>query len=267
MNPAGYLPNAAPPSLSLPFQFGNTSQHSRACPAYPACPERSPAPNGAGRSRGEHVRGELAGWFTNHANSNRYGVQTGFAVTPTKQTAVLLSNRYDGEGGWGSINGVSHRPAQYNSNGYTVKTGIAVTPRKQTTVVLSNGYRKPSPGEGTNLQPLGLFAHASLPPCVPASVARDCYSTHPESRIPGNRMKTRDIIFSNRNTSAPLQRKSRRDASATTAKREARGNSRSLALDRFGMTGGRGEPRVPLSTPNFQLSTRALPQAYNAGKD
>jgi len=52
----------------------------------PACPERSPAPDGAGRSR------RAPGPFI----SNRYTVRIEFAVIPSKQTTVVLSNRYSG---------------------------------------------------------------------------------------------------------------------------------------------------------------------------
>jgi hypothetical protein len=100
-----------------------------------------------------------------HTHSNRNKVETGFAATPRKQTAVVLSNRYKkpsprgvatwlltirrGSGSRASPPQRTRRgatPALDHSNRNTPETGIAVTPRKQTTVVLSNRNKKPPPG-------------------------------------------------------------------------------------------------------------------------
>ena len=106
--------------------------------------------------------------------SNRYTARIEIAVTHSKQTTVVLSNRYKkpsprGVPSWlltirrGSGSRASpprrtrrgaYHPTLRISNGYSVQTGFAVTPTKQTTVVLSNGYRKPSPrGVATWLRP------------------------------------------------------------------------------------------------------------------
>jgi hypothetical protein len=181
MNSAGYLPKATPPSHSLPFQIGNASRHSRACPACPACPE----PAAAG---GQHGRGELAEWerpagaaflgsrvalpeegalpmevashsalATSHCNSNRYTLRIESPVTPTKQTAVVLSNRYKKPSPREVPPGLPPCPALRSSNRNTPETGIAVTYSKQTVGSFSNRYKKPSPRGVPNLQPPGLL--------------------------------------------------------------------------------------------------------------
>jgi hypothetical protein len=94
---------------------------------------------------------------TFHRDSNRNTVQTGFAVTPTKQTTVVLSNRNKkpppGEmASW--LLAARHSivlPATHT------QTGIAVTHSKQTTVVLSSRYKKPPLGGSTTLQPFCPF--------------------------------------------------------------------------------------------------------------
>jgi hypothetical protein len=93
-------------------------------------------------------------------------VQTGFLLTPTKQTTVALSNRYKKPPPGGVPSGLS--PCFYTrlSNRYTVKTGFLLNSTKQTTVVLSNRYKKSPPGEGTNLQPL-LTPRPQLPVLAP----------------------------------------------------------------------------------------------------
>jgi hypothetical protein len=170
MNSAGYPPKSAPQSLSLPFQFGNTSHRSRACPVCPACPE----PAAAG---GEHGRGELAEWeppagaaflasrvtlrdqgtlpagatshsplATSHCNSNRYTLRIESPVTPTKQTTVVLSNRYKKSSPGGVPSRLPPWLALRTSNRNTSETEFAVTPRKQTTAVLSNRNKKTPPG-------------------------------------------------------------------------------------------------------------------------
>jgi hypothetical protein len=163
MKSAGYPPKAAPPSLSLPFQIGNASRHSRACRA---CPE----PAAAGGERG---RGELAEWVRNkpsrlefQALSNRYTLRIEIAVTPSKQTAVVLSNRYTGTPPGRVAFWLPPWLALCSSNRNTPETGIAVTPRKQTSGVLSNRNKKPSPRGVTRLQtdgslPLGGCTAAS----------------------------------------------------------------------------------------------------------
>jgi len=176
MNSAGYPPRATAPSDPLPFQFGNVKLHSRACPA---CPE----PAAAG---GEHGRGELAEWerpaggtflasrgtlweegalpagvtghsalATSHCNSNHYTVRIESPVTPTKQTAVVLSNRYKKPSPMGVPSWLPSRPAIRGSNRNTPETGIAVTPTKQTAGSFSNRYKKPSPRGVPSLQTAG----------------------------------------------------------------------------------------------------------------
>jgi hypothetical protein len=148
MHSDGYLPKAVPPSPSFPFQFGNDNHHSRACPVCPGCPE----PAAAG---GEHGRGELAEWATNHGSSNRYTPRIEMAVTPRKQTTVVLSNRYKKPSPMGVPSWLPSRPAIRGSNRNTPETGIAVTPTKQTAGSFSNRYKKPSPRGVPSLQTAG----------------------------------------------------------------------------------------------------------------
>jgi hypothetical protein len=78
--------------------------------------------------------------------ANRNTSETGIAVTPSKQTTVVLSNRYKRLPPGGVASWLPFRPALSTSNRYTVRIEIDVTPSKQTTVVLSNRYKKPPPG-------------------------------------------------------------------------------------------------------------------------
>jgi hypothetical protein len=81
--------------------------------------------------------------------SNRYAVQTGLLLTPTKQTTVVLSNRYDPTPLVGVPSWLPSRPALCRSNRNTPETGFLLTPTKQTTVVLSNRNKKPPPRGST----------------------------------------------------------------------------------------------------------------------
>jgi hypothetical protein len=78
--------------------------------------------------------------------SNRYTLQTGFPVTPTKQTTVILSSRYKKPPPGGVPSWLPSRPTLDPSNQYTPRIESALTHSKQTTVVLSNRYKKPPPG-------------------------------------------------------------------------------------------------------------------------
>jgi hypothetical protein len=72
-------------------------------------------------------------------------MQTGFPVTPSKQTTVVLSNRYKKPPPGGVATWLPFRPTGRISNRNTPETGFTVTLSKQTTAVLSNRNKKPPP--------------------------------------------------------------------------------------------------------------------------
>ena len=83
---------------------------------------------------------------TSHCISNRYTARLECPVTHSKQTSLVLSNRYEFAPPGGVPSGLLPRPAHYRSNRNTVETGFAVTRTKQTTAVLSNRNKKTPPG-------------------------------------------------------------------------------------------------------------------------
>jgi hypothetical protein len=86
--------------------------------------------------------------FTNHCLSNRNTLETGIAVTYSKQTTAVLSNRNKKPSPGGVASWLPPSTSLDPSNRYTVRIEIAVTPTKQTTAALSNRYKKPSPPGG-----------------------------------------------------------------------------------------------------------------------
>jgi hypothetical protein len=84
--------------------------------------------------------------------SNRYTPQLELPATHSKQTTVVLSNRYKKPPPGGVASWLPHRLTLRISNRNTPETGFAVTPTKQTTVVLSNRNKKPPPPGGVAFQ-------------------------------------------------------------------------------------------------------------------
>ena len=68
-----------------------------------------------------------------HRHSNRNTEETGFAVTPTKQTTVIISNRNKKTPPGGVATWLPHRPTLCISTRYTVKVEFAVNPSRSTT--------------------------------------------------------------------------------------------------------------------------------------
>jgi len=120
--------------------------------ANPACPERSPAPHGAGRSRrgrpqfGPKFFTSHSSLITSHCLSNRYTARIEIAVTCSKQRTVVLSSRYKKPSPRGMATWLPPVVALDHSNRNNPETGIAVTHSKQTMGAFSTRYKKPPPG-------------------------------------------------------------------------------------------------------------------------
>jgi len=83
--------------------------------------------------------------FTNHFFSNRYTARVECLLTHSKQTSLVLSNRYKFVPP-GRVTSWLPPPSTHRiSNRYIPRIEIAVTPSKQTTVVLSTRYKRPPP--------------------------------------------------------------------------------------------------------------------------
>ena len=70
---------------------------------------------------------------TSRRDSNRNTPETGFAVTPTKQTTAVISNRNKKTPPGGVATWLPHRPTLCISTRYTVKVEFAVNPSRSTT--------------------------------------------------------------------------------------------------------------------------------------
>ena len=110
-------------------------------------------------------------------------MQTGIAVTPSKQTTVVLSNRNKKSPPGGVASWLRFRPTRRISNRYSVQTGMAVTHSKQTTVVLPNRYAKPSPG--------GVPSRLLFRPALSTSLAASSVEARPPDLWRANRYTVR----------------------------------------------------------------------------
>jgi hypothetical protein len=181
--------------------------------ANPACPERSPAPHGAGRSRRARIQPpDSSVWQSSEdchpersrraclqlPESNRYTVRIEIAVTHSKQTAVVLSNRYKKSSPRGLATWLPFRPALYLSNRNTPETGLAVTLSKQTTAVLSNRNKKPPPG--------GVPSWLAFRPVLDLSLAARSVEANRntlETGLAVTHSKQTAVVLSNRNKKPP----------------------------------------------------------------
>jgi hypothetical protein len=111
--------------------------------ANPACPERS---RRVRPQFGPKVFTSHSSLITSHCLFNRYTVRVEIAVTHSKQTAVVHSNRYKKLPPGGVATWLPPSPHSRVLPGTHLQTGIAVTLSKQTTGAFSTRYKKSPPG-------------------------------------------------------------------------------------------------------------------------
>jgi hypothetical protein len=80
-------------------------------PTPPACPERSPAPDGAGRSR--RAPQPCISLAASSVEANRYTARVDCPLTYSKQTSLVLSNRYKFVPSGGVASWLTHRPHRH----------------------------------------------------------------------------------------------------------------------------------------------------------
>jgi len=110
----------------------------------------------------------------NHCFSNRYTVRIEIAVTPTKQTSLVLSNRYNGTPPWESDDLVTPAPICISTR-YTLANWTRRKPFPVSNMIFSTRYKKPPPGGVLLYKQNALFRHQR--PC--GRKARQFRPTHP----------------------------------------------------------------------------------------
>ena len=116
--------------------------------------------------------------------SNRYTARIESTVTPTKQTAVVLSNRYKKLSPLGVATWLPPVVALDHSNRNNPETGIAVTHSKQTKAVLSNRNKKTPPGGCLNANQKrtpGETSHPTRMALPTRCTARDLHLGFPDA--------------------------------------------------------------------------------------
>jgi hypothetical protein len=122
--------------------------------------------------------------------SNRYTARIEFAVTPSKQTTVVLSNRNKKPPPGGVATWLRPSPHSTVLPGTHMQTGIVVTHSKQTTMVLSSRYKKPPPG--------GVATWLPFRPALYLSNRNT-----PETGLAVTLSKQTTVVLSNRNKKPP----------------------------------------------------------------